>query len=118
MIQQWVLSAPDYQTTVAAYERLAAARKRYVLAVAELERRELELKRDYPRQPNTRDMLLAQHRQAVVEAKVDLEAARTAVQLIEALMQRMLIELWIATVPRAGLMRGEEEDDHEDAGTV
>lgn len=118
MISQWIASAPDYQSTVDLYTRLAAARTRYVRAVAALEERERELKREYPRQPAARDALLTPYRQAVADAKVELEDVRTSVQLLETLIQRMLIELWIATVPRAGLTRGEEEDDHDDAGTL
>lgn len=107
----WLDIAPTYEQMVQMYERLAEARKSYTTAQFTLEQKEYELKKLYPRRPELRESELAPYRKAVLDAKVALDEIRSSVQLLEQMYIRAMLELWYATVPRAGLTKVEENDE-------
>jgi hypothetical protein len=110
---RWLDIAPSYERMIEMYNQLAEARKAYAEAQFALEQKENELKQRYPRQPQLREQELVSYREAVLEAKIACEQLRASVQLLEQLHIRAMLELWYATVPRAGLTNIEEHEHEE-----
>jgi len=110
---RWIDVAPSYERMIEMYLQLAEARKAYAEAQFALEQKENELKERYPRQPQLREQELVSYRKAVLQAKVAFEQIRTSVQFLEQLHIRAMLELWYATVPRAGLTTIEEHEHEE-----
>jgi len=111
---RWLDIAPSYERMIEMYNHLAEARKAYAEAQFALEQKENELKERYPRRPQLREKELVSYRKAALETKIAFEEIRASVQLLEQLHIRAMLELWYATVPRAGLMNIEEHEYEED----
>lgn len=111
---RWIDIAPSYERMIEMYNQLAEARKAYTEAQFALEQKESELKEIYPRRPQLREKELAPYRKAALETKIAFEQIRSSVQLLEQLHIRAMLELWHATVLRAGLMKIEEHEHEED----